>query len=206
MSCPRYRQLLHDRYDEMLSQDGAGSLDAHWVACPDCRAYQAEMNAILGGLDELKSLSTLDLAESAARRDRSWFLPRPLMRIPGPAAAVALLVVGGWLIKPWATQMGDSTIPVVVGPETPELAFTPTVTLSEATAERFIPVMYATDDPHVHLVWLHPVSRRAEVPEPTAPNSTMKKGEPGQLRAWGRRPSELARGPVGRRTSDSPVA
>ena len=206
MSCEQSRQLMHDSYDELLSQADARSLDAHLATCPDCRAYQAEMTAILGGLDELKTLSVLDLAEPARRPDRGQFLPRPLMRISGLAAAVALLVVGGWLIKPWATQVKDPTGPIVGTPGTPDLAFTPTILLSEETAERFIPVMRPTDDPHVHLVWLHPVSGRDEASEPTEPDRTMKGADPGQLRAPAEFPPKLACGPVHRPASDKPMA
>ena len=206
MSCRRFRQLMHDSYDHVLSQADARSLDAHLAACPNCRAYQAEMDAILGGLDELKSLSALDLAESSPRCNRRRLLPQFLVRISGLAAAIALFVVGAWLIKPWAAQVKDPPGLVVGAPGTPELAFTPTVLLSEKTAQRFIPVVQTTDDPHVHLIWLHSVARQAEASEPTAPGSTMRKANPGQLRARGESPPELARGPVRGPANDKPVA
>ncbi len=164
MSCERWQELIQDRCDDDLRGADGVALDRHLASCPPCRAYANELRFVVEGLTELRGLSTLDALDNHIEIPRPW--RRTVMRWSRVkiAAAVGLLLLGGVLLRArWYQPSYPDIFVANVGQEshTPRHSrntFTPIVTLEDKSAERFIPVRAKTNDPRVHLIWLHKIA------------------------------------------------
>lgn len=143
MNCDRAHNLMHDELDGVLSSADSDRLMEHLATCETCQTVHAQLTEIAGGFGDLRTLS--ELPERASRS--MTFRMARLTRV----AAVIAFVIGGALIVRTALQTDDLT------PDQPVAMAVriPTVVLAAESADRYIAVMAETDDPHVHIVWLH---------------------------------------------------
>jgi hypothetical protein len=154
MNCERFRQLVQDRCDGRSVGTEATAMDAHAASCEACRAYEAEMSAVLDALDDLRSMSTITPDESAGRAGgfagvRRW------TGVGAMAAGVILAVLAGIAVESFLTR-SPNDLPGIKGPVT-VAGFSPVVQLSDESAAKFIAVPAPPEEPNVHVVWLHQV-------------------------------------------------
>lgn len=154
MNCDEARQAWHERIDGELPAEGAASLALHLRACPVCREYAAQMDALAGTLDSLRAATDKIGAAPSKRRRR---------RIPiigSLAAAIALLVTAGVFLRehPPAGNgyAGDAAVRDSHPLSTDAVDERPTtVLLSGRSADDYIPVAQPTSQSNVHVFVLY---------------------------------------------------
>lgn len=153
MTCEQARDRIHDRLDGLLSDDGAKRLDRHLESCESCRTLFEQLNRLDRGLAALRSLSDLpDLDRQPPIRMRS--APRGV-RVWRAAAALALVIGAGFAAMSWMNRTGEKSGAEFVEAPATETVRAPTIALGEKSAEMYVAVMQDTDQPDVHIVWLH---------------------------------------------------
>ncbi len=154
MICERFRQLVQDRCDGLSVGGETADMEAHAAACDACRTYDAEMSAVVEALDDLRALSTITPDESGGRG--GWLAgARRWTGVGAMAAGVILAVLAGIAVESFITR-SPNDVPGVTGPVT-VAGFSLVVQLSHESAAKFIAVPTATEEPNVHVVWLHQV-------------------------------------------------
>ena len=115
MNCEDARKkLLLDDAGELAAR-GRNAVAAHLEQCSDCRCYRDDLKLLARAAR--RALATPEppgevlmrvraAAEALAARRHVIVFRRPLVRVLAYAAALAL-VVGGWLLLPLETEVGD---------------------------------------------------------------------------------------------------
>lgn len=150
MNCEEAREYVQEAMDEALSAEHASELERHAAVCPSCKAYAAEMAALADDLRLLRESTELPSDYQPGAR-RSGGAARRVARV---AAVIALMIGGGVFVRsrvaPDPAQPPASNARAVAATR-----FEPRVTLSPSDEERYIALPQSTENPRVHIVWLH---------------------------------------------------
>lgn len=152
MNCETFRDQWHDRADGELAAADAAALDAHAATCDACRRYDAQMRAVLGGLDRLR-----DRPMAAATRPHRSHRFAPL-RV---AAAIALFIGGTWLLTGVAMRRSGNRPAVVSIADRPAPDRDASFALTGESADEFIAMAKPSSEPNVRLYWLYRVREPA---------------------------------------------
>ncbi len=176
LDCETARSWLDDRLDGLLDADDAPVLDAHLAACPGCREIAAQLEALVGELDDLAAATAhvgraeRGQVEPRVVPTRHTHRPRRALRIATSVLAAAAVLITAFLLSDWtaspvaepvrianggkATDVDDPVVPSVPSP-TPVLLASYVQPTAEM-ADRFVAVERVTSVPKVHLIELLP--------------------------------------------------
>ncbi len=135
MTCTGIRRLFDAYWDDETTQVERELIEAHFIACPDCRArYEAHARTLeaIGSLPRLEAAPDLveRVVASARRAERA---PDRLPVVPTPvwlpaATAAAVLVVGALAVLPMLARRSSRLVAVsrttTAAPRQPELVST----------------------------------------------------------------------------------
>ena len=154
LKCERARDLWHDGLDGRLQAEDAAALADHLEQCAACRAYDTQMRALTGALDELRrETESVGSAPSPRRTIRHWWPAAGRI-----AAAIAIMVgATAYFLRP------DG---VVAPPPAPPARIAAAVTLEAESAQRYLIVQKETSAANVHFFQLYRVY--TEPPDPAS--------------------------------------
>ena len=72
MKCERAREFINGEYDEALVTADREALEAHVMGCSACREFRAQMDAVVAGLDDLRSLTDVAINREPALVKVPW--------------------------------------------------------------------------------------------------------------------------------------
>lgn len=179
MKCEHARELIEGEHDDALATADRESLEVHVNGCGECREFRAQVDAVVAGLDDLRSLTDIAIDRNAEPASVPW--TRHLSGMLRIAAVLALFVTGGLvamsLVMKERDRPGDNSVDSAVALVAHEFE----VRLTAGSRERLIPVVKPTDHPRVHLVWLYTAQSARSEGKPQSSNQEQSANETGQL-------------------------
>ena len=168
INCEEARERWHARLDD---GEADPRLERHLADCPACRTYAEQMGRVLAGLDALREESEQIVVSDSGISGPvpevvlapPWLLET--MRCLRVAAALALMVVGGWYFG-WhltgTVRTPGSVPPGITTSGTPDASSAFIFRLCGQTAEKYLAVPTPAPEPNVRVVWLYPVFERPD--------------------------------------------
>jgi putative zinc finger protein len=163
MKCDECHDLMHAQLDGELQAQKQNQLFSHLNACAGCHDLFADYVRVQGALANLRDETELSPIhpQLATRQPPSRLWTRRFSTTGRIAAAIGLLFVGGWLLRSTLIESPTEHDPGVIANVDSESQFEPFVRLSPNSAKQFLAVPVESDEPRVHIVWLHPVAGRS---------------------------------------------
>lgn len=177
MKCERARELINGEYDEALADREL--LEAHVSDCDACRLFRTQMDGVVAGLDDLRSLTDVAIDQDATPVSLPW--RRHLTGTLRVAAVLAMFVVGGLVAVSLVTTEQDRPVAERDDPQVAPVAHAVEVRLMAESRDRFIPVVKPTGLPRVHLVWLYTALPKPDGEKPRSAIEKPSKDDSGQL-------------------------